>query len=82
MKNVPSKCASEESTPAANRRSKKAWDYEEELAVEKKPKVTGEIEVKKHPVTEEKEVRGTVRKEVPHVEKRTHDEGGPRHTRH
>jgi uncharacterized protein (TIGR02271 family) len=43
--------------------------YEEEVKVEKQPRVYGEVEVTKQPVTEERTVSGTVRKEVPEVHK-------------
>jgi uncharacterized protein (TIGR02271 family) len=43
---------------------------EEEVRISKEPVVTGEIEITKRPVTEEREFKATVRKEVPHVEKK------------
>jgi len=43
--------------------------HEEEVTVEKHPRVKEELEIKKRQVTEEKEVKGKVRKEVPHIEK-------------
>jgi uncharacterized protein (TIGR02271 family) len=43
---------------------------EEDVTVTKQPIVTGEVEIGKRPVTEEREVRGEVRKEVPRVEKK------------
>lgn len=42
---------------------------EEDVSVEKQARVTGELDVRKRQVTEEKDVTGTVRKEVPRVER-------------
>ncbi len=43
---------------------------EEQVTISKEPVVTGEVEISKRPVSEEREVRGQVRKEVPHIEKK------------
>lgn len=41
--------------------------YEEEIVLEKRPRLVEEIRVTKRPVTEEREVKGTIRKEVPEI---------------
>jgi uncharacterized protein (TIGR02271 family) len=44
--------------------------HEEDVAVGKQPRVVEEIVIRKRPVTTEREVVGTVEREVPHVERR------------
>ena len=44
--------------------------YEEEIVLEKRPRLVEEIRITKRPVTEEREVRGTIRKEVPEIKRK------------
>jgi len=44
--------------------------YEEEVHVEKEPHVYGEVTINERPVTEEQEFHGTVRREVPRIQKK------------
>jgi len=62
-------------TPPSGKGEIRVPVYEEDVNVEKRPHVYGEVDVSKHQVTEQKHVSGTVRREVPHVEEHGDIEG-------